>query len=66
VHIVLLHIILSHNAKKKIAYPEDLSSDESDVEENIDDAIETSTVTSVIDREDLMQIAIGLLYTRVL
>ncbi len=34
-----------------------MSSDESDFEENV----ETSTVTSVIDREDLMQIAIGLL-----
>jgi len=47
-------------AKKKIAYPEDLSSDESDFEENVEN-VETSTVTSVIDREDLMQIAIGLL-----
>jgi hypothetical protein len=47
-------------AKKKIAYPEDLSSDDSDSEENVEN-VETSTVTSVIDREDLMQIAIGLL-----
>jgi len=35
-------------AKKKIAYPEDLSSDESDSEENIDGVIETSTVSSTI------------------
>jgi len=46
--------VVTHGKKEN--YPEDLSSDDSDFEENVEN-IETSTISSSIDREDLMQIA---------